>query len=440
MKVTVLVGTYNHEKFIEQAVESVLMQQTDFEYEIVIMEDCSTDRTRDIVLDFHKKYRNRIRLVLAEKNENNTTAFRREILTAQGQYIALLDGDDYWTSPRKLQKQADFLDVHQECAICFHNATIFYDDNSKKPSNSNPPEQKRISTLEDLLAGNFISTCSVMFRAGLFETFPSWFDTLWSADWPLHILNAQHGKIGYINELMGAYRQHSRGMWNKLSKIQKILRVLEFYERMQVNLNFSYGGAIKCAREAWGGTLLRETSETLGGRDWKECIRGVLGLVGYFPQHMLTEFSPQYRPLPLRRYPIIHRLLDGCRCSLRELWTKTQSQASYEGFVDTANCTIISGWAWDSNRPNSPIDVEIWDGQRLLTKLYADRFRRDLLDAGKGNGYHAFHYYLPARSSDHPPRLMSVRVAGSDIRLGSVTHLVTTKFQGQEEGLQNSTA
>lgn len=437
MKVTVLVVTYNHEKFIDQAIESVLMQQTDFEYEVVIIEDCSTDRTRDIVIDFQKKNPNRIRLVLAEKNSNVRRACKREILNARGSYIAVLDGDDYWTSPQKLQKQADFLDIHKEWSICFHNTTILYDDNSKKPRNSNPPEQKRISTLEDLLAGNFIPTCSVMFRSGLFESFPSWFDTVWAADWPLHILNAQHGKIGYIDEVMGAYRQHSDGMWNRLSKIQQISRVLEFYEQMHVNLNVSSDGAITRARVEWGRTLLIEIGIALRAGDWKEAFRGVLGLVRYFPEHMLTEFRPQYRPLPLRRYPIIHRLLDGCQRSLRALWTKTQSQASYEGFVDAADCTIISGWAWDSNWPNSPIDIEIWDGRKLLTRLHADRFRRDLLDAGKGNGYHAFHYHLLA---DHEPRLISVRVAGSDIRLGSVMDVVSAKFKGQEEGLQNSAA
>src|SRR5690348_13348495 len=114
MKVTVLVITYNHEPFIRQAIESVMMQVTDFEYEVVIIEDFSTDRTRDIVIEFQEKYRNKIRLVLADKHSNVRTAGPGEILKARGRYIALLDGDDYWTSPHKLQKQVDFLDHHPE--------------------------------------------------------------------------------------------------------------------------------------------------------------------------------------------------------------------------------------------------------------------------------------------------------------------------------------
>jgi glycosyltransferase involved in cell wall biosynthesis len=413
MKVTVLVVTYNHENFIGHAIESVLMQATDFDYEVVIIEDCSTDHTRDIVIDFQKKHINKIRLVLTEKNKNYIRAAKQEFLHARGRYIALLDGDDYWTSPCKLQKQADFLDVHQECAICFHNTTIVYNDNSKKPSNSNPPDQKRISTLEDLLAGNFIPTCSVMFRSGLFESFPGWFDTVWSLDWPLHILNAQHGTIGYIDEVMGAYRQHGGGMWNRLTKIQKILRLLEFYEQMQINLNFSYAGAIKRAREGWGGTLLRETRASLQASDWKEVFRGALAVLRYYPEHVLTEFWPCYRPVQFHRYPIVYRLRNRLGRRAKQFWANRDYEGRYEGNVDKADSDTVEGWAWDANQPNSPIEVEIYEDKKLWATVPADRFRRDLIEQGKGNGYHAFQYLIPDQLRDGKSLRIHVHVAGS---------------------------
>ena len=126
MKVSVLVMTYNHEKFIRQALDSVLMQETNFEYEILISEDCSTDRTRAIVLEFQQAHPEKVQLLLSTQNIHSNEIVVRGIRAAQGEYIALLDGDDYWTSPLKLQKQVDFLDSHPECSMCFHNARIFH--------------------------------------------------------------------------------------------------------------------------------------------------------------------------------------------------------------------------------------------------------------------------------------------------------------------------
>src|SRR5512133_148878 len=120
IKVSVLVMTYNHEKFIQQALDSVAMQATNFDYEILISEDCSTDRTREIVLEFQKEHPDKVRLLLSKTNVHSNQVVVRGIRAAQGQYLAMLDGDDYWTSPTKLQKQADFLDGHPECSLCFH--------------------------------------------------------------------------------------------------------------------------------------------------------------------------------------------------------------------------------------------------------------------------------------------------------------------------------
>src|SRR5918993_30043 len=130
MKVSVLLTTYNHEKYIAQAIDSALTQETNFDYEIVIIEDCSTDGTRDIVISYQKRYPEKIRLVLAEKNECDNTAFAAAFQASPARYIALLDGDDYWTSPHKLQRQAEFLDAHSECVLCFHKVAVVYQDGS----------------------------------------------------------------------------------------------------------------------------------------------------------------------------------------------------------------------------------------------------------------------------------------------------------------------
>jgi glycosyltransferase involved in cell wall biosynthesis len=248
MKVSVLVMTYNHEKFISQALETAEMQETNFEYEILISEDCSTDRTRQIVLDFHEAHPKKVRLLLSKQNIHSNEIVVRGIQAARGQYIALLDGDDYWTSPHKLQKQVNFLDSHPECSVSFHNSRIFHEAEGREGPNWTPPNQKEISTLEDIWMGNFIATCSTMFRRGLIGEIPEWYiDFFPITDWPLHILNAEHGKIGYIDEVMGVYRYHPGGLYSPFSETKKQQATLKFYRTMNKNLNYRYNNIVKVA-------------------------------------------------------------------------------------------------------------------------------------------------------------------------------------------------
>src|SRR5436190_4362149 len=142
MKVSVLVTTYNHEKYIAQSLDSVLMQETNFDFEIVIFEDCSTDATRGIVIAYQKRYPGKIRLRLPDRNQCSNKPFAEEFEAAPSPFIAIMDGDDYWTSPRKLQKQVEFLDAHPECALCFHNALRIYEDEDRAPFPQNFAGQK----------------------------------------------------------------------------------------------------------------------------------------------------------------------------------------------------------------------------------------------------------------------------------------------------------
>ncbi len=246
MKVSVKIITYNHEKFIAQAIDSILMQKVNFDYEIVIGEDCSTDNTRDIVIDYQKRYPDKIRLLLPEKNLGARKNSNQTLRACQGEYVAWLEGDDYWTSPHKLQKQVDFLDNHLECAMCFHATTIVYEDGGREPRNYRPPNLKKFFTLEDVLINNFIATGSVMFRGGLVVELPEEFSKLKMGDWPRHVLTAQYGKIGYIDEIMGVYRYHKGGVWTRGGgwSIDDYIRMktasLEFYEVINKYLGYKY--------------------------------------------------------------------------------------------------------------------------------------------------------------------------------------------------------
>ncbi len=243
MKVSVAIVTYNQEKFIAKALESVLMQKTNFDYEIVIGEDCSTDKTRDILIDYEKRYPNKFRLLLHKKNLGMHKNGSRVLDACTGEYIAMLDGDDYWTSPEKLQKQVDFLDNHSECAVCYHDALIVHEDGSREPMRYRP-SQKAFSSVEDLLIDNYIPTCAVMFRNGLFGRIPDWVGVLKMGDWLIHILNALHGRVGYLDEIMAVYVVHPGGVWSTKNWQDHDRAMIDMFEALATHLGPQYIGII----------------------------------------------------------------------------------------------------------------------------------------------------------------------------------------------------
>lgn len=235
--VSVLVMTYNHERFIAQALDSVLLQETDFQFEILVSEDASTDRTREIVLDYHRRHPDRIRLLLSEHNLRSNEVVARGLRAARGRYVALLDGDDYWTSSHKLARQVEFLERHPECSMCFHNALVVEEERGREGRYWTPEHQKELSTLEDIWAGNFIATCSAMYRNGVVPEVPAWYIPLFPiTDWPLHILHAERGPIGYLDAAMGAYRYHPGGLYSGRGEWEKLETTARFYETMNRNL------------------------------------------------------------------------------------------------------------------------------------------------------------------------------------------------------------
>jgi glycosyltransferase involved in cell wall biosynthesis len=221
MKVSVCITTYNHRPFIAQALDGVLFQQVDFDYEILLGEDDSSDGTRQIAEEYAARHSDRIRLFLHDRKDvlfidgrpTGRRNFVNNIEQARGDYIALLDGDDYWIDPRKLQKQVDFLDRHPQTAICFHAAQGMNLADFGQNYVLRPPGRQSFYTLRDLLRENLIPSCTTMFRRGLFGAFPDWFYRTSTADWPLHVLNAMHGNLGYLDEVMAVYRIHPGGIW-----------------------------------------------------------------------------------------------------------------------------------------------------------------------------------------------------------------------------------
>lgn len=231
-KVSVAMVTFNHERFIVQAVESALAQQTDFAFEIVVGEDASTDRTRERLLAIAERCPDRVKLILQAANVGGHANLKQVLSRCQGEYVALLEGDDYWTDPHKLQIQADLLDRRPKVAICHHNSLAVYDDGHASPFAWHRRSPARRTTLNSLLDGNFISTCTAMFRNGLVGELPDWGGSLYAGDWRLHILNARHGRIAYIDRVMAVYRLHSGGVWWSQPRRRTLEGLIATAERM----------------------------------------------------------------------------------------------------------------------------------------------------------------------------------------------------------------
>src|SRR5262245_51422112 len=199
MKVSVFLATYNHEPFIEQAVRSVLMQRVNFDYEVLVGEDASTDGTARVLERLQAEHPGRVRALLRPRNLGMCRNFVETYQACRGEYIAYLDGDDYWTCPDKLQRQVDFLESHPDHVLCFHNARILSDDPAESGTElfANP-DGRTTFTVEDLILDNIVPSCSTVARNGVVDRFPDWLGEVTGVDWVFHLLHAWHGKLGYL--------------------------------------------------------------------------------------------------------------------------------------------------------------------------------------------------------------------------------------------------
>jgi Glycosyl transferase family 2 len=230
--VSVVLRTYEHAPFVAQAIESVLIQEVPFEFELVIGEDRSTDGTRRVVESYAERHPEMVRTVLPAENLGHGAILRRALDATRGRFIAYLDGDDYWTSPVKLRRQVEYLRANEGCVSCFHDVSLIYDAAGLPSGVTTPALAEAGFALEDVLTECFVGSPSVMFRRELVDALPSWaFESAW-IDWLIHIRAAERGPLGYIPEPLAAYRVHEGGMFTSLDRISQIEEDLRFYRRL----------------------------------------------------------------------------------------------------------------------------------------------------------------------------------------------------------------
>ncbi|GAB2531000.1 glycosyltransferase family 2 protein [Rufibacter soli] len=241
--VSVSIITYNQEKFIRQAIEGVVNQKVDFNYELVIGDDCSTDGTKGIILEYCNKYPNIIKPIFhPERNKGipGKLNFLSTLAAAKGKYVALLDGDDYWIDPFKLKKQVEFLENNTDYVMCFHNTLVQYDD-LRESHNLHPADMKKDFNIEDIIGGYFLGPLSVVYKNNLIKNMPEWYFKLEYGDAPLFSMIAAHGKIKYFDDVMGVYRVHPGGVMQTLKDDKFKLAAIDYYK----NINKHFFGKYK---------------------------------------------------------------------------------------------------------------------------------------------------------------------------------------------------
>lgn len=212
--VSIIVITFNHEKYIAKTIESIMIQETDFLFELVIANDASTDSTNAIIENCIKKHSkgNLIRYIHREKNVGMIANFISALNQCTGKYIAMCEGDDFWTDTYKLQKQVGFLEANDDFTICFHKILILTDGHLQEDYITRVPGETTGQT--ELLRTNYIHTVSAVFR-NILGNLPAWFNSAMPGDYPLWMLLTNNGgKIKYINETMAVYRVHNNSVWS----------------------------------------------------------------------------------------------------------------------------------------------------------------------------------------------------------------------------------
>lgn len=242
IKVSIVCNAYNHEKYIRKCLEGFVMQRTDFAFEILVHDDASTDDTADIIREFEKRYPKLVKPIYQTENQYSkpgVSISSFQYPRAKGKYIAICEGDDYWTDPLKLQKQYDALEEHLDIDMCATKAKQVVANTEKFLGFVEPKNETCVISLNDVIkgGGNYFATCSLFVRKEiLLNPYP--FNQKINLDYAIQISGALRGGVYYINEDMCSYRVLSDGSWtqntnkNSSLKINTYFRIIEMLKSL----------------------------------------------------------------------------------------------------------------------------------------------------------------------------------------------------------------
>lgn len=255
--VSVKCMTYNHGKFIRQALEGIVTQKTNFKFEVIVHDDASTDGTAEIVKEYAEKYPDLIKATLQKENQYSkriNISMTYMYPAMKGKYVAVCEGDDYWTDTNKLQKQVDYMEAHPKCTLCIHNADIV-DVNGKKTGEIKACQNSGIVSCDNVIlgGGGFCATNSIMFPRYLIADPPDYIvnfgiDLVWQ------MFLAGKGETYCFSDFMSAYRSGVPGSWTERTTksggyAQVYDKIIAFRERFDEETSYKYHEAIKQSNE-----------------------------------------------------------------------------------------------------------------------------------------------------------------------------------------------
>lgn len=308
--------TYNHENYIVDAIDSFLMQKTNFAFEILIHDDSSTDKTPEIIREYESKYPNLIKPIYQSENQyskgTKVDRFNRE--RAKGKYIAICEGDDYWTDPNKLQKQVDYMEQHPECSLCVHAAHRVRPNKEKTKPHFRPSREDKIYTVGEVIlgGGGLFATNSMLYPTAFSRDLPGFYQNAPVGDYPLAIYLALRGTVYYIDEFMSAYRAGVTGSWTHKMSLSSIERQVEHNDAIinmldEINryTEYKYNHAVnKTKKQCYFDLLLmQEMFKEAKAEELKEIYSALSGI------DKTKIFIKQYFPGVARVLSKIKRML-----------------------------------------------------------------------------------------------------------------------------------
>lgn len=289
--------TYNHKDFIKEAIGGFLKQETTFQIEVLINDDCSNDGTSEIIKEYELKYPNLIKPIYQEVNQYSQgvrgMSRRFNYPRAKGKYIALCEGDDFWTDPLKLQKQVDFLEKHSDCSLCFHNTKMTFMDASRPPLVWGPPglmkKESHLFTPEEAIAGGLgIWTSSMIMRSSIMkERRPDWLSKVVYGDVAVRLICANEGNFGFIGgKPMSVYRRGVPGAWSadegktrewEEQRLRSHFQVLDYFNEYS---EFKYSKAVEKQKKNLLRTYLLRIQDFTGKMEAAKILLRHLGSLG----------------------------------------------------------------------------------------------------------------------------------------------------------------
>lgn len=220
IKVSVICNTFNQADYIRDALDGFVIQKTNFDFEVLIHDDASTDGTQEIIKEYQSKYPKIIKPIFESENQYSKgvkISLEIQYPRVKGKYIAFCEGDDYWTDPYKLQKQYDVLEEHLNIDMCAHKSLVVDAETNKVIKTTAPLNDSGIIPCSSLIYSRgerVIDSASIFFRRELIDNIPE-FRKIFTLDYTLRIQGALRGGIFYLNDCMSVYRWLSKGSWTK---------------------------------------------------------------------------------------------------------------------------------------------------------------------------------------------------------------------------------